>query len=144
MTPTFPLGVAASWARVVAVFVLDVALLAAGTAAAGRTGWWVGAALGLLVTVAALVRWRGCALLTLAWRLARRPSGTMRRWVCCSIMTVFSGTHRSASGRSGRIWWRSSLSTASRTPPRCSIIIASSRYRRCRSTRSLRACGSST
>ena len=77
MTPTFPLGVAASWARVVAVFVLDVALLAAGTAAAGRTGWWVGAALGLLVTVAALVSWRGCALLTLAWRLARRPSGTI-------------------------------------------------------------------
>ena len=77
MTPTFPLGVAACWARVVAVFVLDVALVAAGTAVAGRTGWWVGAALGLLVTVAALVSWRGCPLLTLAWRLARRPSGTI-------------------------------------------------------------------
>jgi type VII secretion protein EccE len=77
MTPTFPLGVAASWARVVAVFVLDVALLAAGSAAAGRAGWWVGAALGAVISVAALVSWRGCALLTLAWRLGARRAGTI-------------------------------------------------------------------
>lgn len=68
MTPTFPLGVATSWARVVAVFVVDVALLAAGVAAAGRPGWWAGAALGSVISMAALVSWRGSALLTLAWR----------------------------------------------------------------------------
>ena len=72
MTPTFPLGVAASWARVVGVFVVDVALLAAGAAAGGRTGWWVGVGLASVLTVAALVSWRGAALFTLAWRSVSR------------------------------------------------------------------------
>ena len=48
MTPTFPLGLALGWARVVCVFVVDVALLAAGTAVGGRPGWWVGAGAGVL------------------------------------------------------------------------------------------------
>jgi type VII secretion protein EccE len=78
MTPTFPLGLAAGWARVVAVFIVDVALLAAGAAAAGRPGWWAGAALGSAISLTALVSWRGSALLTLASRsMTRRRAGTV-------------------------------------------------------------------
>ena len=45
MKSTFPLSVAAGWARLVALFVVDVALVAAGAAVAGRPGWWAGAAI---------------------------------------------------------------------------------------------------
>jgi type VII secretion protein EccE len=68
MKSTFPLSVAAGWARVVAVFVVDVGLVAAGAAAAGRPGWWTGVGVGLLVALLALLCWRGAPLLTLAWR----------------------------------------------------------------------------
>ncbi|MBY0440816.1 MAG: type VII secretion protein EccE [Mycobacteriaceae bacterium] len=70
MTPKFRLGMTAGWGRVVAVFMVDAALLGAGVTAAGRPGWWVGAVLGSILSVAALVSWRGSALLTLAWRAA--------------------------------------------------------------------------
>ena len=68
MKSTFPLSVAAGWARVVAVFVVDVGLVAAGAAVAGRPGWWTGVGVGLLVALLALLCWRGAPLLTLAWR----------------------------------------------------------------------------
>jgi type VII secretion protein EccE len=68
MRTTFPLSVAAGWPRLVALFVVDVALVATGAAVAGRPGWWAGAALALVVSLLALLRWRGAALLTLAWR----------------------------------------------------------------------------
>jgi type VII secretion protein EccE len=68
MRSTFPLSVAAGWPRLVALFVVDVALVATGAAVAGRPGWWAGAALALVVSLLALLRWRGAALLTLAWR----------------------------------------------------------------------------
>ena len=68
MKSTFPLSVAAGWARVVAVFVVDVGLVAAGAAAAGRPGWWAGVGVALLVALLALLCWRGAPLLTLAWR----------------------------------------------------------------------------
>ncbi len=76
MTPTFPVSLAVGWARVVTVFVVDVALLAGVGAAAGRSGWWAGAGAALLITVAALVCWRGAPLLTLVWRsvTARRAT----------------------------------------------------------------------
>ncbi|WP_204815311.1 type VII secretion protein EccE [Mycobacterium riyadhense] len=75
MKLTFPLSMAVGWARVVAVFVVDVGLVAAGAAAAGRPGWWVGVAVAVLITVLALLCWRGAPLLTLVWRTAtaRRP-----------------------------------------------------------------------
>ncbi|WP_142399758.1 type VII secretion protein EccE, partial [Mycobacterium marinum] len=74
MKSTFPLSVVAGWARMVAVFVIDVGLVAAG-AAAGRPGWWAAVAGAVLITVLALLCWRDAPLLTLAWRLAmaRRP-----------------------------------------------------------------------
>lgn len=78
MTPTFPLGVAGSWRRLVAVFVTDVALLGAGSAAAGRAGWWAGAAVAAAVTLTALLTWRQAPLLTLAWRLAALRAGVRR------------------------------------------------------------------
>ena len=68
MTPTFPLSLALGWARVVCVFVVDVGLLAAGGAVGGRSGWCVGAGTAVLITLAALVSWRGAPVLTLAWR----------------------------------------------------------------------------
>ncbi|ASL12270.1 type VII secretion protein EccE (plasmid) [Mycobacterium europaeum] len=75
MKSNFPLSVAASWARVVAVFVVDVAVIAAGAAAAGRPGWWVGVGLTVLITVLVLLCWRGAPLLSLLWRsvTGRRP-----------------------------------------------------------------------
>lgn len=71
MKPSFPLSVAAGWARVVAVFVVDVALVAAGAAAAGRPGWWAGIGAATLVTVLALLCWRGAPLVTLVGRAVR-------------------------------------------------------------------------
>ena len=68
MTPTFPLSLALGWARAVCVFVVDVGLLAAGGAVGGRSGWCVGAGMAVLITLAALVSWRGAPVLTLAWR----------------------------------------------------------------------------
>ena len=75
MKSAFPLSVAAGWARVVAVFVVDVGLVAAGAGIAGRPGWWTGVGVGLLVSLAALLCWRGAPVLTLGWRAlaARRP-----------------------------------------------------------------------
>lgn len=75
MKSSFPLGVAAGWGRVVAVFVVDVAVIAGAAAAAGRPGWWVGVGLAALIMVLALLCWRGAPLLALAWRSAtrRRP-----------------------------------------------------------------------
>ncbi|GAB4666664.1 type VII secretion protein EccE [Mycobacterium avium] len=67
MKPAFPLSVAASWPRVVAVFLVDVALLAAGSMA-GRPGWWTALGVAVVVTVLALLCWRAAPLLTLAWR----------------------------------------------------------------------------
>ena len=76
MKSTFPLSVAAGWARLVALFVVDVALVAAGAAVAGRPGWWTGAGVGVAVSLLAVLRWRGAPLLTLAWRaLGARRSG---------------------------------------------------------------------
>ena len=76
MKSTFPLSVAAGWARLVALFVVDVALVAAGAAVAGRPGWWIGAGLGVAVSLLAVLCWRGAPLLTLAWRaLGARRSG---------------------------------------------------------------------
>ena len=77
MTPTFPLSLALGWARVVAMFVVDVALLAAGAAAAGRVGWWAGVGAAVLITGTALVRWRGSPLLTLVWRSVSGRSGAL-------------------------------------------------------------------
>ena len=76
MTATFPVSLTIGWARLIIVFVVDVALLAVGGAASGRSGWWAGAAVGLLITVAALVSWRGAPLATLVWRsvTARRAT----------------------------------------------------------------------
>ncbi|MDP7739540.1 type VII secretion protein EccE [Mycobacterium paragordonae] len=71
MTPTFPLGLALGWARLVCVFVIDVALLGAGVALAGRPGWWTALAVAVLVSVAALLCWRGAPLLSLGWRAVR-------------------------------------------------------------------------
>lgn len=70
MKSTFPLSVAAGWARVVAVFVVDVAVVSVG-AAAGRSGWWAGVALAVVITLLALLCWRGAPLLTLVWRSVR-------------------------------------------------------------------------
>lgn len=78
MTPTFPLKVAAGWQRLVAVFVTDVALLWAGSAVAERAGWWAGAATGAVVTLAALVSWRGAPLLTLLSRQAVLRAGVRK------------------------------------------------------------------
>lgn len=71
MTPSFPLGLALGWGRLVCVFVVDVALLGAGVAAAGRPGWWTALAVAVLASVAALLCWRGAPLLTLGWRAVR-------------------------------------------------------------------------
>jgi type VII secretion protein EccE len=71
----FPLGVAAGWARVVSVFVADVGLLAAGGALGGRLGWWAAAVLAALISLAALLSWRGAPLLTLGWRSLLRRRG---------------------------------------------------------------------
>ncbi|AYE99303.1 type VII secretion protein EccE (plasmid) [Mycobacterium paragordonae] len=68
MRPMLALGAALGWPRVVALFVADVALLWAGSAVAGRAGWWVAAVLAAAVSASALLRWRGAPLLTLAWR----------------------------------------------------------------------------
>lgn len=70
MTPAPALGVALSWGRVVAVFLADVALLWAGTAAGGRAGWWAAAVLAVVLSAAALLCWRGTPMLTLAQRTA--------------------------------------------------------------------------
>lgn len=69
MTPTLPLGLALGWARLVSVFVADVALLGAGMVVAGRPGWWTGLLVAVLLSAAGLVCWRGAPLLTLVWRL---------------------------------------------------------------------------
>jgi type VII secretion protein EccE len=75
MKSTFPLSVTAGWARVVAVFVVGVGLVAVGVAAGGRPGWWAGVGAAGLVAVLALLCWRGAPLATLARRSvsARRP-----------------------------------------------------------------------
>lgn len=75
MRTSFPLSVAAGWARLVAVFVIDVAVVATGATAAGRAGWWTGVGVALLIAALALLCWRGAPLLTLAWRslTGRRP-----------------------------------------------------------------------
>ncbi|BAN91975.1 MULTISPECIES: type VII secretion protein EccE [Mycobacterium] len=81
MKSTFALSVAAGWARVVAVFVVDVAVVAAAAAAGGRPGWWAGVAAAALITGLALLCWRGAPLLTLVWRAvtARRPRSGVAR-----------------------------------------------------------------
>lgn len=71
MTPTLPLGLALGWARLVCVFVVDVALLGAGVSAAGRLGWWTALAVAVLLSAAALLCWRAAPLLTLGWRALR-------------------------------------------------------------------------
>lgn len=71
MKSSFPLGVAAGWARVVAVFVVVVALVALGAAVGGRPGWWAGLGVGLLVVVLTVLCWRGAPLVSLAWRVVR-------------------------------------------------------------------------
>jgi type VII secretion protein EccE len=67
MRPMFPVGLAASWRRLIAVFVTDTALLAIG-GTFSRPGWWAAAAAGAGVTLMVLVRWRGAPLLTLLAR----------------------------------------------------------------------------
>lgn len=75
MKSTFPFGLTASWVRVVAVFVVDVAVVVVAAAARGRPGWWSGVAAAAVITLLALLCWRGAPVLTLAWRsaTARRP-----------------------------------------------------------------------
>lgn len=75
MKSSFPFSVAASWPRVVAVFIVDVGLLAAGVTVAGRPGWWSGVGVAVVVTVLTLLCWRGAPLLSHAWRsvTGRRP-----------------------------------------------------------------------
>ncbi|WP_101953415.1 type VII secretion protein EccE [Mycobacterium intracellulare] len=75
MRSTFPLSVAAGWPRLVALFVVDVAVVATGAAVGGRPGWWAGAALAVAVSLAALLRWRGAPLLTLGWRSVSNRRG---------------------------------------------------------------------
>lgn len=70
MTPMPALGCALAWGRVLAVFLADVALLRAGGTTGGRAGWWAAAVLAAGLTAAALLRWRGTPMLTLAWRAA--------------------------------------------------------------------------
>jgi type VII secretion protein EccE len=67
VTAAFPLSVAASWRRLVAVFVVAVVCVFTGAAVGARSGWWVGVTLAGLIIVAALLRWRGAALFDLAW-----------------------------------------------------------------------------
>lgn len=71
MTAAFPLGLALGWARLVSVFVADMALLGVGVSAAGRPGWWTALVAAVLLSAAALVCWRGAPLLTLGWRALR-------------------------------------------------------------------------
>ena len=61
MKSTFPLSVAAGWARLVAVFVVDVGLVAAGAAIAGRPGWWTGVGVAVLVALAGAAALARCA-----------------------------------------------------------------------------------
>src|SRR5271166_708435 len=75
MTSTFPVGLAGSWRRLVAVFVIGVALMAVGSAC-GLVGWWIGVAAGTVVAAAVLVKWRGAPLLTLA-AMRVHPAATL-------------------------------------------------------------------
>lgn len=72
MTPAFPLTVAASWGRLAAVLTAAAVCVFAGAAIGDRPGWWTGVALAALIAFAALVRWRGAALLDLGWITATR------------------------------------------------------------------------
>lgn len=65
------LGLALSWARITLVFLIDVALLVLASRLPGApqpVAWWVGVAVAALVTIAALLTYRG---ITVASALAR-------------------------------------------------------------------------
>jgi type VII secretion protein EccE len=68
MRPTFALGLALGWRRVVAVFVVVVAILRAGTLVRGSAALPVAVTVAVLVVAVALLTWRGVTLLNLIGR----------------------------------------------------------------------------
>lgn len=73
MTPMFPLGVQASWARLVTAFVAAVGVLVVITSVlAGSAALWVSIVLAALVVVVLVLTWRQEHVLTLAVRRWRR------------------------------------------------------------------------
>jgi type VII secretion protein EccE len=78
MKAQFPFGLAVSWPRITTVFLIDVALLAIASHCpdawqAGHAAFWVGVALAALVTVGALLTYRGIPL-------AAAPFARVRNW----------------------------------------------------------------
>jgi type VII secretion protein EccE len=78
MKAQFPFGLAVSWPRITTVFLIDVALLAiAGHCPdgwqAGHAAFWVGIALATVVTIAAMVTYRGIPV-------AAAPFARVRNW----------------------------------------------------------------
>ena len=76
MRPTFALGLALGWRRVVAVFVAVVAVLWAGTLWHGPAALPVAATVAVLVVALAVLTWRGAPLLRLLGRRRRKPVST--------------------------------------------------------------------
>lgn len=72
------LGLAVSWPRITAVFLIDVAILAIASHCpdawyAGHAAWWVGVGLAVVVTVVAMLTYRG-------FPLASAPFARVRNW----------------------------------------------------------------
>jgi type VII secretion protein EccE len=78
MKAQFPFGLAVSWPRITTVFLVDVALLAIASHCpdawqAGHAAFWVGVALATVVTIAAMLTYRGIPL-------ASAPFARIRNW----------------------------------------------------------------
>jgi type VII secretion protein EccE len=78
MKAQFPFGLAVSWPRITTVFLIDIALLTIASHCpdawqAGHAAFWVGVALATVVTIAAMVTYRGIPL-------ASAPVARIRNW----------------------------------------------------------------
>jgi type VII secretion protein EccE len=78
MKAQFPFGLAVSWPRITTVFIIDVALLAIASRCpdawqAGHAAFWVGVALATVVTIAAMVTYRGIPIVV-------APFARVRNW----------------------------------------------------------------
>jgi ESX secretion system protein EccE len=76
MKAQFPFGLAVSWPRITTVFLIDVALLAIASHCpdawyAGHAAFWVGVALATVVTIAAMLTYRGIPLVSAPFARAR-------------------------------------------------------------------------
>lgn len=76
MKPTLPLGLRIGWGRLVAVFVVDVAVLWLGGVLGGRAGWWAAAVLAAALSAVTFVTWRNAPVVELVLR-AVHPKGTL-------------------------------------------------------------------